>query len=100
MNLLLPMDNNNKDDAKLCSFEVCKAWALVKTEEGNTQSIEFFNSKEEISEPIDIVIVNSQSEYVSELLLEGMMVLVAPFQQSIEDVIEAFMFRELHEIHQ
>lgn len=71
-----------------------------KNRGGNTQSIEFFNSKEEISEPIDIVIVNSQSEYVSELLLEGMMVLVAPFQQSIEDVIEAFMFRELHEIHQ
>jgi hypothetical protein len=94
MILLIPVDN----DKNLCSMEVSTSWAVVTLDEGKTQQIDFYKSRDEIKDFIDYIVVISQEEFVSDFFLEGIGVLIAPMQRNIEDIIEAYMFRELHEL--
>jgi len=94
MILLIPID----EEKNLCSVKANSSWALVTFDEGKTQNIDFYNNKEDIKEYIDYVIVQNQNECVDDFLDEGFGILVAPMQKSIDDIIEAYMFRELHEL--
>jgi len=94
MILLIPID----EEKNLCSVKANSSWAVVTFDEGKTQNIDFYNNKEDIKEYIDYVIVQNQNECVDDFLDEGFGILVAPMQKSIDDIIEAYMFRELHEL--
>lgn len=94
MILLIPIDK----EKNLCSVKANSSWAVVTFDEGSTQNIDFYNNKEDIKEYIDYVIVQNQNEYVDDFLDEGWGILIAPMQKSIDDIIEAYMFRELHEL--
>jgi len=94
MNILIPIN----DEKKLCSMEDNSSWVVVALEEGKTKNIEFFKTREEIKEFTEYVVVISKDEFVSDFFLEGIGILIAPMQRSIEDIVEAYMFRELHEV--
>lgn len=94
MILLIPID----EEKNLCSVKENSSWAVVTFDEGTTQNIDFYNNKEDIKEYIDYVIVQNQNECVDDFLDEGLGILIAPMQKSIDDIIEAYMFRELHEL--
>lgn len=98
MNILLPMDCDDVQEAQLVSLNDVKKWALINLEEGQVVEINHFDTREEIDEWIDCVVVINNSEYVWPFMEEQIMVLVAPFQRSIDDIVEAFLFKELHEI--
>ena len=94
MNILIPIN----DEKNLCSMEENSSWAVATLEDGQIQNLTFFKNKEEINELIEYVIVISKDEFVSDFFIEGIGILIAPMQRTIEDIVEAYMFRELHEV--
>lgn len=98
MNLLIPVNSKEHEEARLCSLDANKVWAFVHIECGSVKKISFYDTKEEIRELCDYLIVKNKDEFISDFIEEGLCVLVAPMQRSIDDIIEAFMFCELHEI--
>jgi hypothetical protein len=85
-------------DKNLCKIDSIENWLVVLLDGGETKEIKTYKKKDDINEFIDYVILSSKNEDINEFLEEGISVLLAPFQKSIEDVIEAYMFRELHEV--
>lgn len=98
MNLLIPVTSKEHQEAQICSLDAKKVWAFVQIDCGSVKNISFYDTKEEIRELCDYLIVKNKDEFISDFIEEGFCVLVAPMQQSVDDIIEAFMFRELHEI--
>ncbi len=98
MNVLLPLDLENRQKASLCALDECKVWALITLEEGKISSCVFYEKREDILEYVESVVLLNEQEYVWQFMQEGMIVLIAPFQRSIDDIIEAFLFKELHDL--
>ena len=94
MNILIPID----DEKKLCTMEKNSSWAVASLDEGKIKNLQFFKTREEITEFTDYVVVISKEEFVSDFFIEGIGILIAPMQRDIEDIVEAYMFRELHEV--
>ncbi|MCB4748507.1 MAG: hypothetical protein LGB67_00325, partial [Sulfurovum sp.] len=62
-------------------------------------SIHFYNRREEANEVwIDFVILVNKYENYLDFMDEGMMVLVVRKEETLEDIINAFKFKELDEI--
>jgi len=98
MLLLLPMDSTNSDEARLAKVFEAKTWAQVDVEEGIVKSINFsdiFDGFDDISEA---VVLESDGENPMMFLEYNMMPLVAHTQRSIDEIVEAFLFRELHDL--
>lgn len=98
MTVLIPTDTNNRHEAVIASMEENNSWAYVTLEEGQIESCEFFERREDILEWIDFVVVINEGEYVWPFMEEGTIVLTAPTQKSIDEVIEAFLFKELNDL--
>ncbi len=98
MILLIPIDEKSYEDAKIVSLEDMKCWIVVEMDAGFIKKYSFFDNKNSIDDFIDFVIVRSVDEDVEEFLNEGIDVLVAPSQIHVDDIVEAYKFKELHEI--
>jgi ABC-type Na+ transport system ATPase subunit NatA len=96
--ILLPLDDSNIEEASLSPVAEVKEWLLIAFDEGRTISQSSYKDYQEIKEPIDVVIVIGNGEYVWPFIEQNIAVLVAPVQRSVEDVLEAFLFKELHEL--
>ncbi|HIP30224.1 MAG TPA: hypothetical protein EYG93_00365 [Sulfurospirillum arcachonense] len=94
MNILIPIN----DEKNLCSMETNSSWAVATLDEGQTKNLSFYKTREEITEFTEYVVVISKEEFVSDFFLEGIGILIAPMQKTIDDIVEAYMFRELHEV--
>ncbi len=99
MNLLIPVDDSDIEEAQIVSIDDVQYWLLLELTEGKVLKSEFYQSREEMSDWVDVIIVNSQKEYVWPFMEEGIAVLVAPLQKSVEDIVEAYLFKELHDIN-
>lgn len=98
MLLLLPVDSKNKDKARLTKVFEAKTWAQVDVKEGCINKVEFcdtFDGFEQISEA---VILENDGENPMMFMDYNMMPLVAHTQRTIEDIVEAYLFRELHDL--
>lgn len=95
MNILIPIN----EEKKLCPLKSNSSWAVVTLDEGKTKNINFHTKKEVIEAFTDYIVVVNKDEPINDFLLEGIGVLIAPMQKEIEEIIEAYMFRELHEFH-
>ena len=99
MNILIPADIEDMQEGKIVILDEVKTWVLVDFKLGKIQSYKFYDTKEEITEYIEVVIVKNHKEYVWPFMEEGIAVLVAPLQLYLEDVMEAFLFKELHDLN-
>ena len=97
MTILIPVDSKNRDECIISSIEENKAWAFVTLDEGRVEKIEFFDRREDISVLIDSVVVINDLEYVWPFMDEGIIALVAPSQKSIDEIVEGFLFKDLHD---
>ena len=98
MLLLLPMDTNEVQEAKLTKVYDAKIWAQLRIEEGELVELlhnEKFDGFKEFSEA---VVVCADGEPVMNFMELSMMVLVAHTQKTIDDIVEAYLFRELHDL--
>jgi len=99
MNFIVPVNNNTKENANITLLEEVKYWAYIEMGEGEMSKCDFFSTREEIQEYIECVVVKNDKEYVWPFMEENIMVLVAPEQNSIEEIVSAYMFRELHDLN-
>lgn len=97
MTVIIPVDKKSFDDATLVTMKEQHTWAFIVIEDGKIASCDFYDDRNEINQWIDCVIVLNESEYVWPFMEEGMIVLTAPVQRTIDEVIEAFLFKELHD---
>ena len=98
MLLLLPMNGDDTQESELVSINDVAFWATVEVEEGRVIEINFHKDRSEIEGWLDAVIVVGNYEPVMEFIDNQTMVLVAHTQRSIDDVVEAYLFRELHDL--
>lgn len=98
MILLLPMDGDDTQESKLTGILSVSFWATVEIEEGRVIEICFYKERTQIEGFVDAVIVVGNYEPVMDFIDEQMMVLVAHSQRTIDDVVEAYLFRELHDL--
>ncbi len=99
MYIAIPVENNNGLEAKITTINDAKHWAIVEFEEGVIKNINFVPSWQESGvDWLDFVILENKFENYLDFLNEGYMVLVRrKDQESIEELIEAFKFKELDE---
>lgn len=98
MILLVPMDCDDTQKASLVKIADAKQWATIEIEEGQVVEINFYEARESIEVWLDAVVVENDYEPVMPFIEEQMMVLVAHTQRSIDDIVEAYLFRELHQL--
>lgn len=98
MILLLPMNGDDTQESQLTGILSAEFWATVEVEEGRVIEINFYKDRSQIETHCDAVIVTNNYEPVMEFLDQQMMVLVAHTQRTIDDIVEAYLFRELHDL--
>jgi len=98
MLLLLPMNGDDTQESELTGVLSATFWATVEVEEGRVVEINFYKDRETIDALLDAVIVKNNYEPVMEFIDQQMMVLVAHTQRTIDDIVEAYLFRELHDL--
>ncbi|MDD3595043.1 hypothetical protein, partial [Sulfuricurvum sp.] len=96
MLLLLPLNGDDTQESELVGILEASFWATVEVDEGRVIEINFYKDRAQIDGWIDAVIVTNNYEPVMEFIDNQMMVLVAHTQRTIDDIVEAYLFRELH----
>ncbi len=97
MYILIPMSEAD-EEAKIALIPDAKSWALVNVENTKVADIKFYENRDDIQEFIEAVVVKSKNDYLTPFFEESLPVLEAPMQLYIEDIVEAYMFRELFEV--
>lgn len=92
------MNGDDTQESELSGILSAEFWATVEVEEGRVVEINFYRDRSAIETPCDAVIVINNYEPVMEFLDQQMMVLVAHAQRTVDDIVEAYLFRELHDL--
>jgi len=98
VNVLIPMSSDDVQEAVITPIFEVKKWALLSIEEGEVVEIMHKENREDFEAWIEAVVVMNDHEPVGQFIEEQIMVLVAHTQKNIDDIVEAFLFRELHEL--
>jgi len=98
MLIWIPVDGTDEKLSKVTKVADAKKWALVDFDEGEVKSTRFFDKREDYSEWVDFIILENKFETYIDYMNEGMMVLCVREEETIEDIIEAFKFKELDEV--
>jgi predicted Fe-Mo cluster-binding NifX family protein len=97
--ILIPVESDNGYDAKIVPIAQMKTWAIVEFVDGKSKSVVFHTDRTASGiEWIDFVVLDNKFENYMDFMNEGMMCLVKRKEETIEDVISAFAFKELDEI--
>lgn len=91
---------DSKDDkiAKITKVVDAKYWALIEFDGGVVKSTTFYENREDFTDWVDFIIMKDKYESYMEFMNEGMMVLSVRKEETIEEVKEAFIFKELDEV--
>lgn len=98
MYLIVPMDIEDTEEGKLTKINDAKVWAQLCIEEGKLSDVKFAPTSDGFEEFSEAVVVADDNEYVWPFIELSMMVLVAHTQRYIEDIVEAYIFKELHDL--
>jgi predicted Fe-Mo cluster-binding NifX family protein len=99
MVILIPVDSNDGLNAKIVKQSDMQMWALVTFADGKAANIEFCKDRTECSvEWIDFVVLDNKFENYMDFMNEGMMCLVKREEQTVEEIVSAFAFKELDEM--
>ena len=98
MLILIPMDGDDEKASKITTLFNVQKWALVHFDAGEAKSVSFFDDRTQTGEDwIDFVVLENRFENYLELMEEGMMVLVRREEETVEEIVVAFKFKELDE---
>jgi len=99
MLIWIPVDGSDEKISKVLPQLEAKKWALIDFDAGEIQSVKFYSNREELGgEWVDFVVLANKFENYIDFMNEGMMVLVVREEETIEEIISAFKFKELDEI--
>lgn len=92
------MDGDDVQEASLCKIDDVKVWTQIFVENGEVVEINHSTDKDGFENFSECVVVANDNEYVWPFMELAMMVLVAHTQRSLDDIVEAFLFKELHDL--
>ncbi len=98
MLIMIPLDANDAKSANITTINEATFWVQLDVDSGKTQDIKFVKTPDEFEDLSHIVVVSNDSEYVWPFIEQNMLVLVAHHQKSIDEIIEAYLFKELNEL--
>ena len=98
MLVLVPMDSTDVEEAKITKVFDVKVWAQLRIEEGELVEVLHNDKFDGFSNWSEAVVVCDDTEPVMDFMNMSMIVLVAHTQKSIDDIVEASLFRELHDL--
>jgi len=99
MFILIPVDGTDAKDSKITTLFEVKKWALIHFDKGDVQATDFFDERTQTGEDwIDFIILENKFENYIEFMEEGMMCLVRRDEETLEELLSAFRFKELDEI--
>ena len=98
MIILMPLSAKVEENGVLVNLDKVVIWGFFDLHEGKVQKIEYLEDRTKYSAWIDVVVVASKDDYVWPFMEESIPVLEAPIQREIDNVIEAFLFKELYEV--
>jgi len=98
MKLLIPMDGDNAQEAQITPILEAKKWAELIIEEGEVVECNFHDDWRAIKPLPEAIIIKSDYEPITDFLEMAMMPLVAHFQKDIDEIVEAYLFKELHDM--
>jgi len=99
MYILIPVDEDNGLESKITTLANQKTWALVTFEGGKAAEIQFSEDRTSFGiDWIDFVVLDNKFENYMDFMGEGMMCLVKREEETVEEIISAFAFKELDEI--
>jgi predicted Fe-Mo cluster-binding NifX family protein len=99
MYILIPVDSDNGLESKITTQADMKTWALVTFEDGKAETVQFSEDRTAFGiDWIDFVVLENKFENYMDFMEEGMMCLVRRQEETIEEVVSAFAFKELDEI--
>jgi predicted Fe-Mo cluster-binding NifX family protein len=92
------VESKDKENAKLTEVSDAKYWALIEMNGGETKEITFYDKREDFTDWVDFIIMKNKYESYMDFMNEGMMILCTREQETISEVIESFVFKELDEV--
>ena len=92
------MDDNDLEEARITAINDAKVWVQLLVEEGRIVETNTNQDKDAFENQSQILVVKNDNEYVWPFIELGVTVLVAHTQRSIDDIVEAYLFRELNEL--
>jgi hypothetical protein len=98
MLVIVPMDSTDVQEAKITSVLEAKTWAQLCIEEGELVEVLHCDSYDGFENWPEAVVVQNDGEPVMDFINMSMIVLVAHTQKTIDEIVEAFLFRELHDL--
>ena len=99
MFILIPVDGENGLDSKITTLFEMKTWALVEFDAGKAKTVNFSVDRTAFdTEWVDFIILENKFENYIEFMGEGIMCLVRRKEETVEEVVSAFAFKELDEI--
>jgi len=98
MRILLPMDSADVEAASLVKLDDVKNWTQILVEEGKLVEVNHAKEKDGFENFSECVVVANDNEYVWPFMELSMMVLVAHTQRNLDDIVEAYLFKELHDL--
>jgi hypothetical protein len=99
MTILIPTNKDNFEEATISLLDEVQFWLLLEIVEGKVIEYNFYKTKQDIQKWIDIVVVKNDKEYVWPFMEENIAVLMAPFCESIDEIVEAYLYKELHDFN-
>lgn len=99
MLILIPVDSQNGLESKITTLLDVKKWALINFDEGESRSIAFYDDRYATgADWIDFVILENRYENAMDFMNDGMMCLARREEETIEELLSAFKFKELDEV--
>ncbi len=98
MYILLPVDSDNIEEAKLTKLNDVKFWVQLLVQDGTIKETHLSTTMNDFENFSECVVVENDNEYVWPFMELSMMVLVAHTQRNIGDIVEAYLFKELHDL--
>ena len=98
MLVLIPMNSSEVQEAEITKVFDAKVWAQLRIEEGELVEVLHNEKFDGFTNWSEAVIVNDDSEPVMDFMNMSMIVLVAHTQKTIDEIVEAYFFRELHDL--
>ncbi len=99
MYILVPVQSADGYDAKIAKLTEVKKWAVIAFDNGKAQSVDFCDDwRDSGVDWLDFVILENRFESYMDFMNEGMMCLCRRNEETLEELMSAFSFKELDEI--
>jgi hypothetical protein len=92
------MDSEDVQEASITKIDDAKVWAQLLIENGELVEVNHNTDRDGFERFSEAAVVISDNEYVWPFMEKSMLVLVAHTQRSIDDIVEAYLFKELHDL--